>query len=122
MIKVLFLGNPEISVGALDSFFHHNEIEVVGVVTNKDKPIGRSHMEYKPTSVKKFALENNITIFETNNINNDIEILSNIDFDYLVTCAFGHFLSNDILSLPKKKAINIHASLLPRGRGGAPIH
>jgi methionyl-tRNA formyltransferase len=122
MIKVLFFGNPEISVGALNALFDHQDIDVIGVVTNKDKAIGRSHSNFKATAVKEFALSNNINIYESNSINNDIAIIDELEFDYLITCAFGQFLSDDILSLPKKKAINIHASLLPRGRGGAPIH
>ncbi len=122
MIKVLFLGTPSIGASALQSLINDERIEVVAVVTTEDKAVGRSHSELKPSPVAKMAEENGLNIIKTNSINKDIDKLKEFEFDYLLTCAFGQFLSNEVLELPKKKALNVHGSLLPEGRGGAPLH
>ncbi len=121
-IKVVFLGTPEIAVAALSSLLASKEIEVVGVVTGIDKVIGRKQSILAETPVATKAKENNLNLIKTSSINKDISLLEKLDFDYLLTCAFGQFLSSAILALPTKKALNIHGSLLPDGRGGAPIH
>ncbi len=122
MIKVAFLGTPSIGASALQSLINDERIEVTVVVTIEDKPVGRSHSTFQPSPVAKLAQEHNLNIIKTNSINKDIESLKEYEFDYMLTCAFGQFLSNDVLALPKKKALNIHGSLLPEGRGGAPLH
>ncbi len=121
-IKVVFLGTPEIAVSALISLLESKEIEVVAVVTGIDKPIGRNQSLLFETPVAKKANEYNLNLIKTSSINKDITLLNKLDFDYLLTCAFGQFLSPAVLALPSKKALNIHGSLLPEGRGGAPIH
>ncbi len=122
MIKIAFLGTPSIGAKALESLIDSKQMEVEVVVTVPDRAIGRSHSTLQPSPVAKVAKEHNIQTIKTDSINRDLEKLKLFEFDYLVTCAFGQILSNDILSLPKKKAINIHGSLLPEGRGGAPLH
>lgn len=123
MIKVVFLGTPAIGASALQSLINSDKIEVVAAVTTVDKSVGRSHSNLIPTPVAKLAESNGIKVIKTNSINKDIDELIKLgEFDYLLTCAFGQFLSNDVLALPKKKALNIHGSLLPEGRGGAPLH
>lgn len=122
MIKVAFLGTPSIGASALQSLINNKDIEVTVVVTIEDKPVGRSHSELQASPVAVLAQENNLNIIKTPSINKDIDKLKEYEFDYMLTCAFGQFLSDDVLSLPKKKALNIHGSLLPEGRGGAPLH
>lgn len=122
MIKILFFGTPTISVNALKALHESKYIEVIGVVTNNDQFFGRSRSKPKPSAVKEYAIKNNIHLIQSDEINSDINKIKEIQFDYLITCAFGQFLSDEILSTPKNKSLNIHASLLPRGRGGAPIH
>jgi len=122
MIKIAFLGTPKIGARALESLIDNKEIEVTVVVTVPDKAIGRSHSVLQSSPVARVAKEHNIQTIKTNSINKDFEKLKLFNFDYLVTCAFGQILSMDILKTPNKKAINIHGSLLPEGRGGAPIH
>ncbi len=122
MIKVAFLGTPSIGASALQSLINDERIEVVVAVTTEDKPVGRSHSTLQASPVAVMADENNIPTLKTNSINKDIEELKKYEFDYMLTCAFGQFLSDDVLALPKKKALNIHGSLLPEGRGGAPLH
>ena len=120
-MKVAFLGTPNIGAHALQSLIDA-KIEVVVVVTLPNKKIGRSHSEKQPTPVATLADKYQIPIIKTNSINKDIDELKKYDFEYMITCAFGQFLSDDVLSLPTKKALNVHGSLLPEGRGGAPIH
>ncbi|BDU67613.1 MAG: methionyl-tRNA formyltransferase [Candidatus Tyloplasma litorale] len=122
MINVAFLGTPKIGAAALKSLINSNRINVVVVVTNEDKAIGRKHSKLQETPVATLAIQNNIKVIKTNSINKDINKLKDFTFDYIVTCAFGQFLNDKVLALPKEKAINIHGSLLPEGRGGAPIH
>lgn len=123
MIKVVFLGTPSIGASALQSLINNEQIEVVAVVTTVDKVVGRSHSTLKPTPVATLAEENNIKVIKTNSINKSVDELRAVgDFDFLLTCAFGQFLSDEVLSLPKIKALNVHGSLLPEGRGGAPLH
>ena len=122
IIKIAFLGTPNIGTSALKSFLNNKRFQVVVVVTVEDKPIGRSHSQFMPSAVAKLSQINNLDIIKTNSINKDIDKLKKYDFDYLITCAFGQFLSDEVLALAKIKSLNIHASLLPEGRGGAPIH
>ncbi|BDV02428.1 MAG: methionyl-tRNA formyltransferase [Candidatus Hepatoplasma vulgare] len=121
-IKIVFLGNPDISVETLKSLLEEEKIEITLIITNIEKKIGRNKV-VSNSELAKFSNFKKLKILKTENINNDyIYLKENFEFDYLLTCAFGQFLSENILSLPKKAALNIHASLLPKGRGGAPIH
>ncbi|NQX83414.1 MAG: methionyl-tRNA formyltransferase [Mycoplasmataceae bacterium] len=122
MIKVAFLGTPLIGAAALQSLINHENIKIMVVVTNPDKKIGRSHSILQPSPVAELAQKNKLNIIKTSSINKDVNELKKYKFDYIITCAFGQFLSDEILSLPKFKSLNIHGSLLPEGRGGAPIH
>ncbi len=121
-MKVIFLGNSEISVNALRALYNSNEIEVVAVVTNVDKKVGRNHNNLIPSPVAEYANSNNIKLIKTNSINKDIDLIKDIKCDYLITCSFGSYLSKEVLELPDIEPLNIHTSILPKGRGGAPIH
>lgn len=74
-----------------------------------------------PTNVASLAKKYNIKLFQPAKINEIYEELKNLNFDFFITCAFGQFIPNKILELPKKAAINIHGSLLEKYRGAAPI-
>ena len=118
-MKVVFLGTPDFAVGALDKI---NEVyDVVAVVTQPDKPKGRSG---KPTfsAVKEEALKLNIPVYQFVKIRKEgVEPLKALNADVFVTCAYGQILSQEIIDIPKYGIINIHASLLPKYRGAAPI-
>lgn len=122
MIRVAFLGTPYIGSAALKSLADNDDIEVVVAVTTIDKPVGRNQSKLMETPVALLARQYDIPVIKTTSINKDIDLLKEYEFDYMLTCAFGQFLSDDVLALPKKKALNIHGSLLPEGRGGAPLH
>lgn len=120
-MKVIFMGTPEFSVGALDALVeaHH---QVVLVVTQPDKPKGRGK-EMQITPVKACAMKHDIPVFQPVKIKDKeaVETLHRYEADVFVVAAFGQILSEEILNMPKYGCINIHASLLPKYRGAGPI-
>ena len=118
-IKILFMGTPEFSVNVLKGLI--DTYDVVGVVTQPDKEVGRHH-EIKFSPVKEVALENDIRVFQPKNIKTEYEDLLKLNPDMIVTCAYGQMIPKALLDFPKYGCINVHASLLPKLRGGAPIH
>lgn len=118
--KVVFCGTPEIGAQILKKLITVENVEVVLVVSQPDKPVGRKK-EFLPTPVKKVALENNLKLIQPAKIGAEFELIKSLNPDFLVTCAFGQFIPNKILALPKIEPLNIHGSLLPKYRGGAPI-
>ena len=118
-IKILFMGTPEFSVNVLKGLI--DNYDVVGVVTQPDKEVGRHH-EIKFSPVKEVALANDIRVFQPKNIKTEYEDLLKLNPDMIVTCAYGQMIPKALLDFPKYGCINVHASLLPKLRGGAPIH
>lgn len=123
MIKVIFMATPEIAVKSLDFLNKSPDFEILAVVTQTDKPSGRGNkIQFSP--VKKYALENNIKIFQPASIRKETNVLKelmDLKPDYFVTFAFGQILSQEVLDIPKIATINLHASLLPKYRGANPI-
>ena len=120
-MKVIFLGTPEFAVKPLERIIEEGKHEVVGVVCQPDKPVGRKAV-VTPPPTKVVALKNNITVFQFEKIRNGgAEKLKTLGADIMVTCAYGQILTKDILEVCKYGVINIHASLLPKYRGAAPI-
>jgi methionyl-tRNA formyltransferase len=123
MIRIWFFGTPYLARKVLEDLLTSSDIEVAFVVTNPDKPIGRSE-ELKPTPVKSRALEHNIPIFTPTKIRDNEEFLDSIrafDCDYFVVVAYGRILPLALLQIPKKQCINVHGSILPKYRGASPI-
>ena len=120
-MKIIFMGTPEFSVGALESIIQAGH-QVLLVVTQPDKPKGRGK-EMQMTPVKECALKHDIPVFQPIKIKTPeaVDKLREYDADVFIVAAFGQFLSEDILNMPKYGCINIHASLLPRYRGAGPI-
>ena len=120
-MKIVYMGTPDFSVGALEALLAAGH-EVVAVVTQPDKPRGRGK-EMQVTSVKECALSHNIPVFQPVRIKTAeaVEELRKFQADIFVVAAFGQLLSKEILEMPKYGCINIHASLLPKYRGAAPI-
>ena len=118
-INVIFMGTPEFSVPVLEYLIENTN--VIMVVTQPDKEIGRHHeISYSP--VKKVALEHNIEVYQPTKIRKEYEPVINKKADIIITCAYGQIIPEVILNSPKYGCINVHASLLPRLRGGAPLH
>lgn len=118
-IKVVFMGTPEFSVPVLEGLIEN--YNVIGVVTQPDKEVGR-HKEIELSPIKKLALANNIQVLQPVKIKEEYESIVKLNPDIIVTCAYGQIIPKILLDLPKYKCINVHASLLPALRGGAPIH
>lgn len=120
-MKIIFMGTPEFSVGALEALIesHH---QVVLTVTQPDKPKGRGK-EMQITPVKACAMKHDIPVFQPVKIKEKeaVETLRGYEADVFVVAAFGQILSEEILNMPKYGCINIHASLLPKYRGAGPI-
>ena len=117
--KVVFMGTPEFSVPVLKELIKNTN--VILVVTQPDKKSGRNmKIEFSP--VKEVALENNIEIFQPEKIRQDYKKILEKQPDIIITCAYGQIIPSALLEYPEYGAINVHASLLPKLRGGAPLH
>ena len=122
MKKIIFMGTPSFSVPILQALFE-SDYEVVAVVTQPDRPVGRKRV-LTPPPVKELALQHKVPIFQPEKISGSEEMaeLIALEADLIVTAAYGQFLPTKLLNAPKHRAINVHASLLPKYRGGAPVH
>ncbi len=118
-LKVVFMGTPEFSVKILEMLIKNTK--VIGVVSQPDKVVGRKK-EITYPRIKEVALNNNIKVFQPNNIKEDYDDILKLNPDIIITCAYGQIIPKAILDYPKYGCINVHASLLPKLRGGAPIH
>lgn len=119
-MKVIFLGTPDFSVPTLKAIINSRH-QLLAVVTQPDKPSGRGErLSYSP--VKQVALENNIKVLQYDKIRlQGVDDLKRLAPDIMVTCAFGQILSQEIIDIAPHGIINVHASLLPKYRGAAPI-
>lgn len=122
MERIVFMGTPDFSVPVLRQIIEDG-YEVVAVVTQPDRPVGRKRV-LTPPPVKVEALNHRIPVLQPNKIREKEEIEKVLSYkpDLIVTAAFGQILPNELLEAPKFGCINVHASLLPELRGGAPIH
>lgn len=120
-ISVVFMGTPEIGSYALKALLDNDIFEVKAVVCQPDKVSGRKK-EIQFSHVKQMALQSHITVYQPNKLGEISNELEKISPDLFVTCAYGKFIPEKILSIPKYGCINAHASILPKYRGGAPIH
>ena len=118
-MKIVFMGTPDFAVNVLQGLI--DNYDVVGVVSQPDKRIGR-HQVLTNTPVKELALKYDIPVFQPIKIKEDYEDILNLNPDLIVTCAYGQIIPKAILDYPRLGCINVHASLLPKLRGGAPIH
>lgn len=116
-MKIIFMGTPNFAVPSLEAL--NEKYEVVLVVSQPAKPEGRKGILKNPPVALK-ALELGIQLFQPEHIKNEYEYFKNIKADMIVTAAYGQFIPTKILNL-YKKCINVHGSLLPHHRGGAPI-
>lgn len=120
MRKILFMGTPEFAAHILTDLIASN-YEVVAVVTQPDKIFGRKR-EVRFSEVKQVAIAHNINVIQPINIKQDFHEILDYDFDIIVTAAYGQIISEQVLNHGKFKSVNVHGSLLPKYRGGAPIH
>lgn len=117
-LRIVFMGTPEFGLPALEAIA--DKYNVVSVVCQPDRPSNRGEIKF--SKIKQFAIDNNIKVYQPSKISDEyIDILKEKP-DMIITCAYGQIIPNVLLEYPKYGCINIHASLLPKLRGGAPIH
>ncbi len=122
MLNILFMGTPDFAVESLDKLIK-NKYNIVGVVTVPDKPKGRG-MKLIPTEVKKYALDNNLPLYQPEKLrdNNEFENeIKKLNPDIICVVSYGKLIPKTLLELPKYGVVNVHPSLLPKYRGAAPI-
>ena len=118
-INVVFMGTPTFAVPVLEKLI--KETNVILVVSQPDREKDRKG-NILPTPIKKLAQENNIEVYQPQKIKESYEKITNLNPDIIITCAYGQIIPEAILNYPKYGCINVHGSLLPKLRGGAPIH
>ncbi|WP_391572041.1 methionyl-tRNA formyltransferase [Cohnella sp.] len=120
-MKILFMGTPQFAVPSLEALLERG-YEVAAVVTQPDRPKGRKR-ELTPSPVKVFATERGLPVLQPEKLRSPegVAAVSEIAPDVIVTAAYGQILPKSVLALPRLGCINVHGSLLPRYRGGAPI-
>src|SRR5690625_1141074 len=120
MKRIVFMGTPDFAVPILEQLLQ-TKYEIGLVVTQPDRPVGRRRT-LTPPPVKITAKKHNIPVFQPEKLSDNFEEIMKYHPDVIITAAYGQFLPKELLELPKYGCINVHASLLPKLRGGAPIH
>ena len=121
-MRIVFMGTPDFAVGSLKALTESGKHEIAAVYTQPDRPKGRGN-KMLMTPVKEYALEHGFEVYQPLKVKDQevIEQLQSFNPDLIVVAAFGQFLPKAILEMPKYGCINVHASLLPKYRGAAPI-
>ncbi|MBG9979795.1 methionyl-tRNA formyltransferase [Facklamia sp. DSM 111018] len=123
MKKIIFMGTPKFAATILEGLIKIVDYDIVAVVTQPDRPVGRKRL-LTPPPVKEMALEHNLLVLQPEQLkeSNELDELMKIEADIIVTAAYGQKIPIELLNRPEYGAVNVHASLLPKYRGGAPIH
>ena len=121
-MRIVFMGTPEFAVPSLDALLDAG-YDVVGAFTQPDRPVGRGH-KLQACPVKQRALERGVPVFQFERVRKQegLDCMRSLKPDVVVTAAFGQILSRKLLEVPKFGTVNVHASLLPKYRGSAPIN
>mgnify|MGYP001160614038 FL=1 len=121
-MKIVYMGTPAFAVPALKAIFDKG-FQIPLVISQMDKPKGRGN-KLQPTPVKELAINLGLTVHQPENVNDSetIDMLKSIEPDFIIVAAYGQILKEELLKIPKYDCLNIHASILPRYRGAAPIN
>lgn len=121
-MKILFMGTPDLAAVCLEAVYNKADVEVVGVLTQPDKPKGRG-MKLVPPPVKVFAEEHGIPVYQPQTLKNGTfeDELKKLDPDMIIVAAYGKILPKYVLDYPKYGCVNAHGSILPKYRGASPI-
>ena len=118
--KIVFMGTPDFAINVLELLIS-NGYNVALVVSQPDAYVGRKHV-LTETPVKKVALKHNIEVYQPIKIRDEYDRILKVKPDIIITCAYGQIIPDELINLPEYGCINVHSSLLPKYRGGAPIH
>ncbi|MFN8614715.1 MAG: methionyl-tRNA formyltransferase [Vampirovibrionales bacterium] len=122
-LRVVFMGTPAFAVPGLTALLEAQDMVVVGVVTQPDRPSGRGQ-QLTPSPIALLAQAKGVLVFKPERLRADASVkkaLHDLNADVFVTIAFGHLLDAEVLAMPRLGTVNVHASLLPRYRGANPI-
>lgn len=121
-MKILFMGTPDLAAVCLEAVYNKADVEVVGVLTQPDKPKGRGR-KLVPPPVKVFAEEHGIPVYQPQTLKNGTfeDELKKLDPDMIIVAAYGKILPKYVLDYPKYGCVNAHGSILPKYRGASPI-
>lgn len=119
-IKLLFLGTPSFAVNSLSALLGDDFFEVVGVITQPDRPVGRSKELVMPP-VKRYSLEHGLAVYQPDRVRNFVTEIRELKPDIIVVVAYGQIIPEEILAIPRYGCINVHGSLLPKYRGAAVV-
>jgi len=119
-VRIVFIGTGDIGLPSLEVLLHAQEHTLAAVITQPDKPVGRSQALTAPR-VKTLALESGVPVLQPKRIRDFVAELAALDADVFVVVAYGQILSRAVLDVPRVACLNVHASLLPKYRGAAPI-
>ncbi|MFA5753963.1 MAG: methionyl-tRNA formyltransferase [Patescibacteria group bacterium] len=117
-VRLIFMGTPEFALPGFSALIDASEIEIVGVFTQTDKPVGRKQI-ISPPPVKEMALKHGLRVFQPKKINLETETIRALKPDLIVVIAYGKIIPPAILDIPTYGCVNVHASLLPKYRGAA---
>ncbi len=120
-MRIVFMGTPDFAVNVLQGLIDNYRDDIVGVVSQPDKYVGRHHV-LTPTPIKALAQKYDIPVVQPEKIRKDYNCVLDLKPDIIITCAYGQIIPKEIIDAPKLGCINVHGSLLPKLRGGAPIH
>lgn len=118
-MRVIFAGTPDFAVPTLEALIENGH-DIVAVYTQPDRPAGRGR-KLQTSAVKQCALSHDLPVFQPTTLKNEADTINQLRADVMVVVAYGLMLSAEILALPSRGCLNVHASLLPRWRGAAPI-
>lgn len=122
MLRILFMGTPDFAKESLENLYNEG-YEIIGVVTNPDRPKGRG-MKMIASPVKEYAIEKNLEVYQQEKVKNNtefIDLIKSLNPDLICVVAYGKILPKEILNIPQYGCINLHGSVLPKYRGAAPI-
>jgi methionyl-tRNA formyltransferase len=119
-IRIVLMGTPNFALNPFKALIESG-YNIVALVSQPDRKVGRKQ-ELVATPTKQLAKANGIKVFQPESIKNDYGFMLALKPDLIITCAYGQFIPREVLAIPKLGSINIHGSLLPKYRGGAPIH
>ncbi|WP_128894308.1 methionyl-tRNA formyltransferase [Longirhabdus pacifica] len=118
--NIIFMGTPDFAVPSLRSLLNNGDVHLLAVVTQPDRPKGRKKVLTAPP-VKEEAIKHGLKVLQPEKIREHVQMISDLQPDLIVTAAYGQILPASLLDIPPLGCINVHASLLPKYRGGAPI-
>lgn len=119
-MRALFLGTGDIAIPSFQLLVDRDDVDVVGLVSQPDRPVGRKQV-MTPPAIKEVAVANDIPVFQPEKVRDIISELDALDCDLFVVMAYGQLLPEALIMLPKTACVNLHGSLLPRHRGASPI-